>query len=143
MVDEHIIHIGQRDEEETIKDDSHQIQDMAVKNFPWSSIQEKGVKQTSKQLEKWIDESNVQSYWLHFDTDVLADEENPAVDYRLAGGLSFDEYKRLLKCVLQTQKIAGMSIGIYNPELDKERDICRKLIRLFEEILMMNDKSSG
>ena len=78
-----------------------------------------------------MDRMHVQGFWIHFDTDVIADEENWAVDYRLPGGLSFNECEKLLKGLLDTRQIVGMSVTIFNPDLeDNEQTISKKLTEL-------------
>lgn len=133
--DEHIIHIGQRDEDETVEYGSHQIQETTINHFPLQSIRKSGIEKTNEVIENLINNSRVKEYWVHFDTDVINDKENPAVDYRLSGGLTFEECKRILSRIVQSHQVAGLSIGIYNPTLDKGRMVCKKLVNMFEEIL--------
>jgi arginase len=68
-----------------------------------------------------MNEIHVDGFWIHFDADVLSDEENPAVDYRIPGGLQFDEYEIFLTTLIGTNKIIGMSVSIFNPNLDNEQ----------------------
>lgn len=49
--------------------------------------------------------------------------ENPAVDYRLPGRLTFNEVGHLLNQLIQTGKIKGMGVTIFNPALDKGGEI--------------------
>ena len=83
------------------------------------TIQNTDVNRVTAELLRHIDSKrDLQGFWLHFDTDVLSDKINPAVDYRLPGGLSVDEVTLFLQRLLTTQRIAGMSVTIYNPRLD-------------------------
>jgi arginase len=77
----------------------------------------------------------LQGFWIHFDVDVLDDMIMPAVDYRMKNGLSFDELKRLLGSAFATGKVKGMTLTIYNPNLDPQRLIARNLVATLLEIL--------
>ena len=66
-------------------------------------------------------------YWIHFDTDVLNDDINPAVDYRIPGGLQFEEAEYFVSNFLQKVNIIGMSVTIYNASLDKTGSIAAKI----------------
>lgn len=134
--EENIIHVGQRDREETLEYGSHQIEETNIQCISFEKIRDRGVDKTAYEIENLLSDDSEKEYWLHFDTDVIKDEENPAVDYRLEDGLSFEECKKLLNSALRSEKIAGISIGIYNPELDKERVVSKKIIEMFEEVLV-------
>lgn len=75
-------------------------------------------------------------FWIHFDVDALDDAIMPAVDYRIQDGLSFDELKRLLGSAFATGKVKGMTLTIYNPNLDPQRMIARNLVAALLEILV-------
>lgn len=77
----------------------------------------------------------LQGFWIHFDVDVLDDKIMPAVDYRMENGLSFEELKRLLGSALATGKVKGVTLTIYNPNLDPQRMIARNLVATLLEIL--------
>ena len=117
--EKNVIHIGQRDEEETILYGSPDIRETAIRRFPLQTIREQGMTAVTTQVLGQIDASPLKNYWIHFDMDVLSDELNPAVDYRLPGGLRFDEVEHLLRQLLLTGKITGMSITVFNPQLDE------------------------
>jgi arginase len=74
-----------------------------------------------------INSIEVGGFWIHFDTDVLSDEINPAVDYRLPGGLQFDQVEHLIRNLLLTGRIAGISVTIFNPGLDKDGHISKNI----------------
>ena len=121
--DINVIHIGQRDAEETKKYGSQDIRKTAIKLFDFATVQSVGLDNVMADVVKHMDTLNVDGFWIHFDTDVISDDENPAVDYRLPGGLSFKEAGHLLSQLMQTGKITGMSITIFNPALDKNGGI--------------------
>lgn len=77
----------------------------------------------------------LEGFWIHFDVDVLDDAIMPAVDYRMRDGLSFAELERVLGAAFDTGKVKGMTLTIYNPNLDPQRAIARNLVAALLEIL--------
>jgi arginase len=132
--DEHVIHIGQRDGEETRKYGSQDIKNTGIKCFDLEYIINAGLADTMPKIFREMSAMDVKGFWIHFDTDVLADKENPAVDYRLPDGLSFVECGFLLEDLLATNRIVGMSVTIFNPDLDNdEGKIAQQLTQLISD----------
>ena len=125
--DENVIHIGQRDWEQTKTYGSQDIRETSIKCHSLSEIEKNGMDATAIEVLKWINTSKTEGFWIHFDTDVLSDEVNPAVDYRLPGGLQFGQVELLLSRLLQTERMAGISVTIFNPRLDTTRLISKKI----------------
>jgi arginase len=75
-----------------------------------------------------VTQPQLDGFWVHFDVDVLSDNIMPAVDYRMKDGLSWDELSDLLAAALATGKAVGMTLTIYNPNLDPSRSIARALV---------------
>lgn len=123
--DEHIVHIGQRDWEETKQYGSPDIRDTVIRCYDLAAIRKKGIAAITTEVLQHINTLAFDGFWIHFDTDVLADEINPAVDYRLPGGLQFEEASYLIGHLLSTGRIAGMSVTIFNPALDEDGHIAR------------------
>ena len=93
------------------------------------SLGEQGVEQALTR----VTQPELDGFWIHLDVDVLDDEIMPAVDYRMRDGLSWDELSRLLKSA--TGKADGITLTIYNPNLDPSRSIARTLVaRLVEAV---------
>ncbi|MEU9332655.1 arginase family protein [Streptomyces sp. NPDC048290] len=74
-------------------------------------------------LEVLSGESGGEGYWVHLDADVLDDAVMPAVDYRLSGGLAWQELDAVLGAALADPGVRGMSVTIFNPRLDAGGDI--------------------
>lgn len=136
--DEWVVHIGQRDWEETKQYGSPDIRDTAIRCYDLAAIRATGIASITAEVLQHIHTLPVDGYWIHFDTDVLADEINPAVDYRIPGGLQFEEASYLIGHLLSTGRIAGMSVTIFNPALDKDGHIARGIAacisRMFEPV---------
>jgi arginase len=74
-------------------------------------------------------------FWIHVDADVLDDAVMPAVDYRLPGGLSWDELTRVLRVAIQSRRAVGLEVTIYNPSLDADGSGARGLVRVLGDAL--------
>jgi arginase len=85
---------------------------------------------------KVLRESGVEGIWIHLDADVLDDRIMPAVDYRLPGGLSWEELSATLRVLMETGKAVGLNVGIFNPVLDPDGTIARRLVDCLVEGLM-------
>lgn len=125
--DEHVIHVGQRDWEETQTYGSEDIRQTRIKCFSLDEIRERGIAETMHEMLTHINEITVDGFWIHYDMDVLSDEINPAVDYRLPDGLQFDEAEYLIRNLLMTGRMVGISIAIFNPRLDKDGSIAKNI----------------
>ena len=60
----------------------------------------------------------VEHWWLHVDLDVLSTQALPAVDYPQPGGLSWEQLETLTGSLLGIGGCGGLSVCIYNPDLD-------------------------
>ena len=52
----------------------------------------------------------------------------PAVDYRLEGGLNFSDISELLRALISTRRAVGMTITIFNPNLDLDGSIANEFV---------------
>lgn len=125
--EENVIHLGQRDWEETLKYGSQDIRKTAIKCFSLADIQRKGVNVTTNEVLKHISKLEVEGFWIHFDTDVLSDAINPAVDYRLPGGLQYEQVEYYIRSLLLTGRMMGISVTIFNPRLDNSGHISKSI----------------
>ena len=66
-------------------------------------------------------------FWIHLDADVLDDAIMPAVDYRLPDGLSWEELSTVLRVAVASPRAVGMEVTIFNPTLDSDGVIARRL----------------
>ena len=69
--------------------------------------------------------ASVQSWWLHVDLDVLSTDALAAVDYQQPGGLDWAQLEELTSAVLSVGGCYGVSVVIYNPDLDQGRAASR------------------
>jgi arginase len=132
--DEHVFHIGQRDLEETKKFGSQDIRSTGIHCFDASFIEAQGTDTTLGLIEDSCEKTSTDGFWIHFDTDVLCDYVNPAVDYRLPDGLTIEMSEKILSGLLNRYPVVGMSITIFNPALDKDGKIADHLTESLTQI---------
>ena len=84
------------------------------------SIRSRGLEEAARESVSHLtrDGGPKDGFWVHVDADVLDDAIMPAVDYRLPGGLAWDELTTVLRAAMAPQRAVGLDVTIYNPKLD-------------------------
>ncbi|MCF1594640.1 arginase family protein [Streptomyces muensis] len=80
-------------------------------------------------------------FWVHLDVDVLDDAIMPAVDYRLPGGLSWEELQTVLRTALSDPGAVGLDVTIFNPRLDPDGTIAARLAECLRRGLAFADST--
>jgi arginase len=126
--DEDIVAFGFRDAEQQREYGSQDIRETAICAFEFDEVRELGAAVAAEQAAGILRRNAVAGFWIHLDADVLDDAVMPAVDYRLPGGLSWDELSATLRVLMTTGQAVGVNIGIFNPALDADGSIARGLV---------------
>lgn len=127
--EEDIVLFGNRDTEQAKSYGSQDVTQTGINTFDFDRIQKSGITKTASEAIMKLEKSEIRGFWIHLDVDVLNDEDMPAVDYRLSnGGLGFHDVSHLLQILLQSGKAVGMDITIFNPKLDLDGSITRRLV---------------
>jgi arginase len=83
--------------------------------------------------------SQAPGWWLHTDLDVLAGNEfsacGAAADPAMPGGLSWAELTAVVSSALRVGGCRGWSIGVYNPDLDPQRQSARQVVAFLTEVI--------
>lgn len=106
-----------------------------LRAFDLETVHRIGVEEAARQAVEHLTRGGLDGFFIHIDADSLADDIMPAVDYRLPGGLSWDELKRTLKIALLSGRTVGLELAIYNPSLDEDGSAGRQLADLVAEVL--------
>ena len=130
VLEEHIVVFGYRDAEQSASYGSHNVRDTRMQVLDISTIRNLGINDaTSLAVSHLLTNEDLPGFWIHLDADVLDDRIMPAVDYRLDnGGLEFSELSHILKTLTLSQRAIGMTITIYNPNLDPSGSIARNFV---------------
>jgi arginase len=68
-----VIHIGQRDWDETREYGSQDIRETSIRCFDFATIKKNGVESILDKVLTEIALMKVEGLWIHFDTDVLSE----------------------------------------------------------------------
>jgi arginase len=106
------------------------VRDTAITVVDFFEVRGRG---TSRALEKvlgTVGKPDLAGFWVHLDVDVLDDALMPAVDYRHPGGLTWQEAGEILGGLLASDGARGLEVTIFNPRLDSDGSIARRLADL-------------
>ena len=134
--DEDVVAFGFRDADEQAAYGSQPLPEELL-SFDLATVRQRGVDPTmSDAVEHLTREGGPEAgFWIHVDADVLDDAVMPAVDYRLPGGLSWDELTRALRAAVQSRRAVGVEVTIYNPNFDVEGTGASGLVRVIADAL--------
>ena len=83
--------------------------------------------------------SQAPGWWLHTDLDVLAGDAfsacGAAADPAMPAGLSWAELTAVVSSALRAGGCRGWSIGVYNPDLDPQRQSARQVVTFLTEVI--------
>ena len=130
VLDEDIVVFGYRDAEQSKSYESNNVRNTSMQVLDLSDVRNLGIKKAaSLAVSNFLTSEDLSGFWIHLDADVLDDRIMPAVDYRLGnGGLEFFELSYLLKILILSQKAIGMTITIFNPNLDPSGSIAKNFV---------------
>lgn len=80
---------------------------------------------------------------MHLDVDVLDDALMPAVDYRHPGGITWEEAAQILGGLLASDSARSLEITIFNPRLDPDGGIARRLSDLIANGVLRRRAGDG
>jgi len=128
ILDRDIVVFGYRDADEQREHGSRDIRATAIHAFDLDQVRAIGAASAAQRAVEILRRNELDAFWIHLDADVLDDAVMPAVDYRLAGGLRWDELSAALRVLMASGLAAGMNIGIFNPRLDPDGSIARRFV---------------
>jgi arginase len=79
--------------------------------------------------------ADAHEFVLHLDTDVIAQEDFPAVNVPGSGGLRFDDVRSARAEFAKHKNLLGLDVAQYNPDKDPDGSGARKLVDLLAEVL--------
>ncbi|GAA3208474.1 arginase family protein [Dactylosporangium siamense] len=124
--DEDVAAFGMRDAEEQAAAGCAPLPD-TLRSWDLDRIRRVGVARAAAEAVAHVARPELDGCWIHVDADVVDDAVMPAVDYRLAGGLSWAELHTVLATAMAGGRVVGFEVTIYNPDLDPGRTAGRAL----------------
>jgi arginase len=126
--DDDVVQFGRRDAQEADDAGSQRIEDTGIRVIDLAAVRERGPQRAAEDAVGHLMGHEIDGYWIHIDCDVLDDEVMPAVDYRIPGGLGWDELETVVQVAVGSGHAMGMEITIFNPRLDDDGSIARALV---------------
>jgi arginase len=99
-----------------------------IRRYPAGFVRGHGADSVAKEVRTYLEDDELDGFWIHLDVDVLDQSVMPAVDSPNPGGLSFRELTAVLTSLLDSPRVVGMNVGIYDPELDPDRSLGSALV---------------
>jgi arginase len=121
--DEDVVAFGRRDAEDAEAHGSQRIEDTAIRVVDLAEVRKRGAGDATLRAIGDLSRQEVVGFWVHLDADVLDDAVMPAVDYRMPGGLSWQELVTTLQVAIASGRAIGLNVTIFNPELDVDCSI--------------------
>ncbi|KGM35748.1 arginase family protein [Inquilinus limosus] len=106
-----------------------------LKALDLPAVRAMGIEAAAREAIAHLTRPGLDGFFIHLDADCLDDAIMPAVDFRVPGGLSWDELGAALRVALASGKAAGIEITIYNPRLDKDGSAGRGLAEVLAAAL--------
>jgi arginase len=119
--------VGYRDFDDNDRFGSEHVRDSGITVLDYRDLRAGGIPLVLDRAQATVTKPQLQGFWVHFDVDVLDDAIMPAVDYRHEGGLSWDEATQLVQGLLSRPGARGLEVTIFNPNLDPDGSIARRL----------------
>ena len=126
MRDEDVVVLGFRDQQESASYGSQPLP-AEMKAIDCKALQRQGAEAATEEAMRHLSRQEIDGVWMHLDADVLDDAIMPAVDYRLPGGLSWQELTGVLRTAMGSGRVVGFEVTIFNPCLDQDGRIARLL----------------
>ncbi|KYG07726.1 hypothetical protein BE21_27740 [Sorangium cellulosum] len=124
--DEDAVVFGFRDADEQAAYGS-QPQPPGMRVFDLATVRRLEVERATRTAVEHLTRDGLEGFFIHVDADSL-DDIMPAVDYRIAGGLSWEELASALQIAIGSGRAVGIEITIYNPNLDVDGAAGRGLV---------------
>jgi arginase len=127
VLDADVVVLGFRDAEEA-ETYGCQVLPPEMRAIDLTELRRSGVDTIARDVIDRLSRPWLNGFWIHLDADVLDDDVMPAVDYRLPGGLSWQELHAVLRAALSSPRAVGFEVTIFNPALDHGGTIAHSLI---------------
>lgn len=132
--DADVVVLGARDADEAAHYGS-QLPPPDMRTIDLTEVRRSGAQSIAREAIDRLSREGLDGFWIHLDVDVLDDAIMPAVDYRLVGGLSWDELHAVLQTAMGSERAVGLEITVFNPHLDDDGSLARSLVDTLVAVL--------
>jgi arginase len=106
-----------------------------LRAYDLDAVRSMGIERAARAAVDHLMRSKLDGFFIHLDADCLDDAIMPAVDFRIPGGLSWNELEAALHIMLASGKAVGLEVTIYNPRLDEDGKTGRGLVEVLARAL--------
>jgi len=99
-----------------------------------ADIQSKGARAAAHDALTYV-HADAHEFVLHLDTDIIAQEDFPAVNVPASGGLRWEDARVSLSEAAKHKNLLGLDVAQYNPDKDPDGSGAKKLVDLLVEAL--------
>lgn len=127
--DRHVVQIGEREG----RDPAFawpDVNDTAIERIDVFAANEMGANAVLARARRTLDAASDHRFWVHLDVDVLDDAVMPAVDSPGSPGIAPDDLVLILSGLLPDPRCAGMTVTVFDPDLDPDGRYARLLVGL-------------
>jgi arginase len=117
VADEDVVQVGER-EQGDLDYPFHEIAETGILQLSIHQVQNRGIKGVVGAIAERLESRELDRVWLHIDLDVLDQSVMPAVDSPGSPGFSYDELVFFISGLIETGRVAGADVAIYDPDLD-------------------------
>lgn len=136
--DTRVVALGMRDADEASSYGSQPLP-TTIRSYDFPTIQKLGAEYVIHEATEYLRGQTLDGLWVHFDADVLDDAIMPAVDYRLPGGVSWNDAESILRGAVKGGNVIGMDITIFNPRMDPDGSIAKAFAAMLARSLVARD----
>jgi arginase len=131
--DRHVVQIGERESRDAdfAWPDVNETEINRIDVFEASAIGPNAVLERTRHT---LDSAPQQYFWVHFDVDVLDQALMPAVDSPGSPGIAPDELITILSGLVADRRCAGMTVTVFDPELDPQGNFARLIVELLGKL---------
>jgi arginase len=117
--EEDVVAFAYRDHEDQAEFGSQPLP-KKLRAYDLPTVRRMGIEAAANAAVEHLTRSDLDGFFIHIDADCLDDSIMPAVDFRVPGGLTWDELTLVLRTALASDKAVGLEVAIYNPRLDPD-----------------------
>jgi len=139
VLDEDVVQFARRDAQEAAEAGSQRIEDSGITVIDMEEVRRRGVERATSDALNHLVRPESAGFWIHLDCDALDDAVMPAVDYRMPGGLGWEELETVIGRAIGSGRAVGLEVTIFNPALDRDGSIARRLVSCLRRALARRD----
>jgi arginase len=137
--DEDVVVFGRRDAADAEAAGSRRIEETPITVIDLHAVRQRGAAAATSDALAQLCRPDLDGFWIHLDCDVLNDSIMPAVDYRLPGGMEWEELETVIRLATGTGRAIGLEVTIFNPALDADGSIAGDLVATLVSALAGHD----